>query len=590
MPRPSPLSNLSSARPDPLEYQSLTPRTPHSRAGRAEEGFTEIELAELRETEDDDLDHYHQSEGQQQSAPLLASSSSALFAHQKKVDGKKGKGIPSASDVITTSLSRLPLVFGIFIAGVLLILIVLSFERPDVLHRYVGAQIPKPQVPSTSQTQADDDLIIVPSPEPTSKPTAPPPAPADPNTISYANYTTFPLHPSEYQQECGKLMSGYMSHGGYWEAHEIVMDVVHHDDHHDYHLPEGEKTEVCKSTITYMLSGDVGLAADLALMAQAAALARERNRTFLVDDTYWNRGRWMDHFQDIRAREPGPEPGCRAPPPEELVACPRNARHWVISSRTAKFHFGHAFSDNYEDAYAHNLNRLKPIYKAAAESFSSTIRPNADTAALIRLARGELKDLVGPDSPYIAVHIRQGDRKPSSFEFHGKFVPIENFAQAASDAAARLAEDPDVQVDPVVFLASDSPAVRDEFSEFSPSFTVSLAQSQDERLRVLASPEEYHQKDFNELDKETRVIATRGMIVDFALISGMWAWEGDITPDAVVCTISSNICRLAAVGLGWDRAFGNVDEMGAIDNEHKRWIDVDQKGAIVPVWQPFELF
>ena len=27
---------------------------------------------------------------------------------------------------------------------------------------------------------------------------------------------------------------------------------------------------------------------------------------------------WSDHFQDVRARQPGPEPGCRAPPPEGL--------------------------------------------------------------------------------------------------------------------------------------------------------------------------------------------------------------------------------------------------------------------------------
>lgn len=26
--------------------------------------------------------------------------------------------------------------------------------------------------------------------------------------------------------------------------------------------------------------------------------------------------RWTDHFQDVRARQPGPERGCRAPPPE----------------------------------------------------------------------------------------------------------------------------------------------------------------------------------------------------------------------------------------------------------------------------------
>lgn len=89
------------------------------------------------------------------------------------------------------------------------------------------------------------------------------------------------------------------------------LDVLHHDEAPDYQLPEGE-TAVCSATITYMLDGSVGLLADLALMAQVAALAREvyieslfefvvasltnvlqRNRTFLVDDTYWNRGKWV---------------------------------------------------------------------------------------------------------------------------------------------------------------------------------------------------------------------------------------------------------------------------------------------------------
>ena len=35
--------------------------------------------------------------------------------------------------------------------------------------------------------------------------------------------------------------------------------------------------------------------------------------------------------------------------PAELVACPRNARHWLINSRTAKFHFGQTFLEEYQD-------------------------------------------------------------------------------------------------------------------------------------------------------------------------------------------------------------------------------------------------
>lgn len=53
---------------------------------------------------------------------------------------------------------------------------------------------------------------------------------------------------------------------------------------------------------------------------------------------------------------------------------------------------------------------------------------------------------------------------------------------------------------------------------------------------------------------------------------------------------SSSVCRLSAVGLGWDRAFGAVDDMGVIDEDGKRWVEIDNRAQIMPVWQPFELF
>ena len=47
---------------------------------------------------------------------------------------------------------------------------------------------------------------------------------------------------------------------------------------------------LCTSTITYMMDSDVGLFADLALLAQAATLARDvRILDFLICDTVWSR-------------------------------------------------------------------------------------------------------------------------------------------------------------------------------------------------------------------------------------------------------------------------------------------------------------
>ncbi|PPQ99506.1 hypothetical protein CVT24_005296 [Panaeolus cyanescens] len=614
MPRPRPLTNVSSAIPWGSDQQ-LTPRTPHSatasgsRTSRLEQGFSKIQLS------DEGLDApEYDDQVTLQSAPLLASSSTARFgASLGSSTSAKRPGARRArrpAELISHVVTRLPLVLGVFVAGVLLILIVLSFTRPGALHRYVGATLPESEKPSSTIASAPavipTDLSVEGSMTPTMGSQADPHHHSTTQTdsqvhtgntvhlLSYENYTTFPLAPFEYLHECAAMHQGYMSHGDYWEVSRMgAMDVKHHD--------EGQQSLVCDSTITYMLDGKAGLTADLALMAQAAALARERNRTFFVDDTYWDRGKWTYHFQDVTITQPGPQPGCQPPPPNELVACPRTARcvHWVINSRTAKFHFGHAFSDHYENPYAHQLNRLKPMFNRALESFRSTILPNDHNMDLIRLAKKELKSFLldvnrgqaDTDPRYLSIHIRRGDRKTYNYAFKDRKIPIGDYLTGTEQTWNRLStQDQNSGVYPVLYLASDSSTAQKEFSEKWQGETFSLFQTSNQHLNELASPAEYVQKEFDDFAVETRIKATRGMVVDLALLSGIWSEEGDILPEAIVCGVSSTVCKLSAIGLGWDRAFGDVDEMGIMDDLHKRWVDVDEKGQSVPVWQPFELF
>ncbi|THH23128.1 hypothetical protein EUX98_g8050 [Antrodiella citrinella] len=597
-----------SGRPSQSDYQVLTPRTPHSRAGRAEEAFTEVELDELSLDEVNDYQSYRQ----QQSEPLLASSASSSFpatGYRSKGDDQRRKE-SSAKHVFQAALTNTPLALGSLLAFILLGAVFISLKQPGTLEKYIGTSFFQPAPPPT----------------PSYVDTVPPPG----LLISYENYTKFPLTGDQYLQHCDMMMSGFMHHnGGYWHVPpEGSMDVKHHDDVTDYHLPEGGRSRVCQKTLTYQLDGHVGLVADLTLMAQAAAHAREQNRTFFVDDTYWNRGKWTDHFQGVGARQPGPERGCAAPPPQELVACPRSARHWVVNSRTAKYHFGHSFSEAYEDPYAHEVNRLKPIYARSLQSFIQTIRPNAHNARLIRAARAEVASLLSiphaasketsepedaealltqhnPD-PYIAVHIRRGDRHASVFPYRGSYVPIDHYVTATQDVWSRLyskgltpkAEATHYPSPPITYVASDSPSAMEEFmNAFSTSTAVfSLESSTDPELRALVSPHEYVQSDFNKTSEEERIRLTRGMIVDFALLGGFWAWEGDVVPGATVCTISSSICKAAAVGLGWDRAFGFGDgsdhTQGKIDNTRKRWVDLDNKGVsaevVIQEWEKEE--
>lgn len=54
---------------------------------------------------------------------------------------------------------------------------------------------------------------------------------------------------------------------------------------------------------------------------------------------------------------------------------------------------------------------------------------------------------------------------------------------------------------------------------------------------------------------------------------------------------SSAVCKLAAVVMGWDKAFGKIDQVeGKIDKHQAGWIEVDIKGRTLPEWQAFDLF
>ncbi|KAH9082280.1 hypothetical protein EDB83DRAFT_2503367 [Lactarius deliciosus] len=526
-------------------------RTPHSRAGRAEEAFTEHEMDQFG---DGDYREYTQ----QQSEPLLTSSASATFppsGYRARGDDDRDTGTEGRNcrDISRWLVLNSGLILGSGLAVVLFLMIILSYKHPDVLLSAIGvvesAASPTATAPKQDDTHPLDTELI----------------------ISYENYTRFPLDPIEYKAECHKLMGEVVGPTEFWSGQK---DVIHHKANQGkYPVAEGLPTQTCSKTITYMLDGHVGLLADLALMAQAAGLARQVGRTFFVDDTYWNRGKWTDHFQDVRMRQPGPEPECRAPPPEELV----------VNSRTAKYHFGYAFMDEFEDPYGRQLNRLRGIFNQSRESLTQTIRPNAATVSLIHSARTELVSFLGLDSnhsarkdQYQSIHVRLGDRMGSSWEYHDKNVPIEEYASASNAAWNRLFPFEELQ------------------SQLEPDSKIfSLATSTNADLSKIASPAPYFQAEFSALPEADRVRLTKGMIVDFALLSGLWAWDDDPKPGAVICGIASNVCKLSAVALDWGRAFGygfGDDSAGDVNQEHARWIEVDEKGNVSPPWRAFQLF
>lgn len=172
------------------------------------------------------------------------------------------------------------------------------------------------------------------------------------------------------------------------------------------------------------------------------------------------------------------------------------------------------------------------MFEFSEESFHHAIHLNEESTRLVRAARSEL--LSDVDS-YIALHLRRGDREPAFYK--GDHVPAEKFVEAAAASWSRLRPDKSPE-DLTLFIATDSVTAFREIVDFTSAKykTFSLFQSSDENLRALVSPREYVQEEFDLLDAEERIQATRGVIVDFALLSGMWAKEDDLVPQAIVCT------------------------------------------------------
>lgn len=179
----------------------------------------------------------------------------------------------------------------------------------DVEFRFETASIPPALAHPTASTTAE-----LAHPTNNTDSYSPSKPDVDAHIISYSAYTSFPLTPHQYAEECwAQLNSSPHVHGSFWgpeHAHE------HHGTDVAVHKSDSD-ARYCSSSITYMLDGtSVGFTAELAVLAQVVGLAREvrpesivpfmiaqvdvdwtgsiddiqRKRPFFIIDKYWNRG------------------------------------------------------------------------------------------------------------------------------------------------------------------------------------------------------------------------------------------------------------------------------------------------------------
>ncbi|EFX02481.1 hypothetical protein CMQ_5842 [Grosmannia clavigera kw1407] len=229
---------------------------------------------------------------------------------------------------------------------------------------------------------------------------------------------------------------------------------------------------VCARSLTFVLSSsDAGLGQSLMFLWMSFALAQNEDRPFFIDDTRWAYGDYTNIFQ------PPPIPDCRPPLRHEMLPCPRQARHLIVTAETASdvfaiedddtqsaaktAHFFDLARVGYEALCKLNTDDSKHVVERVKQFKDKTVNKQAEAAGTGAANRGTI----------VGIHVRRGDRHPLEFQYRESYMPLNLYAERAHEvletrnnkrtAAGQLARSHSLMV-----VASDDPMVYDA-SEFA---------------------------------------------------------------------------------------------------------------------------
>lgn len=392
-----------------------------------------------------------------------------------------------------------------------------------------------------------------------------------------------------------------------------------------------EKT-VCKSSLTFVLeSDDAGLGKTLMALWMAYGLAKREGRAFFIEDARWAYGSFTSMF------EKPPTPSCRPPPRHEMLPCPRQARHLVVSATNARDLFGGAIDadDIYAEGPAAHLQHRpgqRELFALAREGYEALFKLTAQDREYVfnRAHEHKIKtyavDGEAHNGRIVGVHVRHGDRHPLEFQYADSYIPLTEYVDAArellnaslqqhnpgfdannnnnnnnDDSIARqksflvVASDDPLVYDATEFTTSGLPTVRaqelirlagkeevggeaqkklpknvmhkftDETFGWEGGFFAAMfwnLGTSSRSVYATAPPSASAPRTSVAPSAETirlRSLVGRAYLMDLAALSAMTEGGG-----GVVCAVSAMGCRILAVMMGEERAFGrgewrNVD-------------------------------
>lgn len=312
-------------------------------------------------------------------------------------------------------------------------------------------------------------------------------------------------------------------------------------------------------------------------------------------------GKYTKYFRAPRV------PTCRPPPRHEMLPCPHQAQHLVVSAATAAHTFGGAFNEAYEDPKKMEVFRQKAIFDLARVGYNELflLTPSDQKYVTERTLAMHQKTLRPPPETQngiiIGVHVRHGDRRPLEFQYSDSYLPLDRYAEKTQELlhsafnSSNLSSNEMAEKHSVILVASDDPDVyeSEEFAhaahaqeQIRLASSKSLSRPKPSAAAIRKFVEEtvgweggFYAGMFWSLGKPTSTPATaiespdtklppteealrlrelvgRAYLLDLAVLGQ--------ASDRIVCTVSSMGCKLLAVMMGWEDAI-----------EKGNWVNID---------------
>jgi hypothetical protein len=375
----------------------------------------------------------------------------------------------------------------------------------------------------------------------------------------------------------------------------------------------GADKPVCKKSLTFVLeSEDAGLGKTLMMLWTAYGLAETEGRAFFIDDTRWAYGKYTSIFQP----PPPPLPECSAPPTREILPCPRQARHLVVSAATIDELFSSVVRGLDTPSESVDRAQQKTQFDLARKGYEALFQLNADDAHYVDTRVRELmakrtvpKSRGQRNGLAVGIHVRRGDRHPFEYQYRHSYMPLNLYGDTAREIIDSKfnhsgpfgGEDKAAKGQSFVMLASDDPMVYE-------SAELAGARRAQERIKLAskqtiqqAQPDKSvmhkfvdetfgweggffaamfwnlgvstaHAGNNNHPGGDTtapssssssaaetlrlRSLVGRAYMMDLAVLAD--------ASDVIVCTVSAVGCRLLAVMMGWESAI-----------EQGNWVNID---------------